>query len=245
MSNIPTKEQAEAFMMIYKYMNEKLFSGILPDIMLSMTKESRTVCGYFSPNTWVKKDRITHEIVINRIHETNIIPEMIVQTLVHEMVHLWQFEYGNPSRNGYHNLEWANKMESIGLIPSSTGEPGGKKCGQRMADYVEKGGKFSSAYDAMPKEYLLPWYDAHVVQRIRQQVRNSGEASGEYKEENGQKWTEKPILADAPPLNEIRERSVKNKSKYSCPCGYNVWGKPGILIICGTCGNPYEEISKE
>ena len=36
-------------------------------------------------------------------------------TLVHEMVHFWQQEFGTPSRRGYHNREWADKMEALGL----------------------------------------------------------------------------------------------------------------------------------
>jgi len=33
-------------------------------------------------------------------------------------------------------------MESIGLMPSDTGEPGGKRTGQRMSDYPIEGGAF-------------------------------------------------------------------------------------------------------
>jgi hypothetical protein len=46
---------------------------------------------------------------------------MILSTLVHEMVHVWQETYGNPSRRGYHNRQWAEKMREVGLQPSSTG----------------------------------------------------------------------------------------------------------------------------
>lgn len=50
------------------------------------------------------------------------------------MTHLWQYHFGKPGRRGYHNKEWANKMESIGLMPSSTGQPGGDKTGDKMAE---------------------------------------------------------------------------------------------------------------
>jgi predicted SprT family Zn-dependent metalloprotease len=52
--------------------------------------------------------------------------KQVCQTLVHEMTHVFQHVHGKPSARGYHNKEWAAKMKSIGLQPSSTG-PG---CGQ-------------------------------------------------------------------------------------------------------------------
>src|SRR5262249_21985901 len=48
-------------------------------------------------------------------------------------------------RNRYHNREWADKMEEVGLIPSATGLPGGKRTGQRVTHYVLDGGPFVRA----------------------------------------------------------------------------------------------------
>lgn len=67
----------------------------------------------------------------------------ILAILVHEMVHMWQFHYGNPSRNGYHNTEWSTMMESIGLMSSDTGQSGGNRIGQRMDHYIIEGGKYN------------------------------------------------------------------------------------------------------
>jgi hypothetical protein len=33
-------------------------------------------------------------------------------------------------------------MEEVGLIPSSTGAPGGKRTGQSMSHYIDPDGKF-------------------------------------------------------------------------------------------------------
>ncbi len=84
-------------------------------------------------------------------------PRLVISTLVHEMVHLWQQEFGTPSRSGYHNREWAEAMEAVGLMPSDTGLPGGKRTGQRVTHYVVPGGRFEVAFEAMPPGYLLPW----------------------------------------------------------------------------------------
>ena len=37
------------------------------------------------------------------------------------MTHHWQQCFGSPSRNGYHNMQWARKMVEVGLMPSATG----------------------------------------------------------------------------------------------------------------------------
>ena len=31
-----------------------------------------------------------------------------------------------------------------------------------------------------------------------------------------------------------------NRTKYACPCGHQVWGKPKLNIICGECGEAFE-----
>ena len=47
-------------------------------------------------------------------------------------------------------------MESVGLMPSHTGKPGGRKTGQQMNDYTIKGSAFEKAFEKMPKNILLP-----------------------------------------------------------------------------------------
>lgn len=61
------------------------------------------------------------------------------------MVHLEQAHFGTPSRGRYHNTEWARMMRAVGLIPSDTGEPGGKETGQRVSHFIEEGGRFARA----------------------------------------------------------------------------------------------------
>lgn len=70
----------------------------------------------------------------------------VCQTLVHEMMHLWQHMFGKPSKGGYHNKEWAAGMKSVGLYPSNTGKPGGKETGSQTMDYVIPGGPFERAF---------------------------------------------------------------------------------------------------
>jgi hypothetical protein len=32
-----------------------------------------------------------------------------------------------------------------------------------------------------------------------------------------------------------------NRSKYTCVCEIHVWGKPGLNILCGSCGEQFRE----
>ena len=49
---------------------------------------------------------------------------------------------------GYHNKEWAAKMREIGLMPTDTGQPGGKDTGQKVTHFIEPGGRFEQACTA-------------------------------------------------------------------------------------------------
>jgi hypothetical protein len=44
-------------------------------------------------------------------------------------------------------------MESLGLMPSDTDQPGGKRTGQRVSDYIFVGGKFDRTCDIFFKQY--------------------------------------------------------------------------------------------
>lgn len=129
----------------FDFFNERLFDGELPSVMFELTNKKR-VGGYFKSNAWQSvDDTFVHTIAINPQYIVHSTPLQVLMVLVHEMCHQFQFTYGTVGRSNYHNSEWADKMESIGLMPSSTGKPGGKRTGQSMSDYPIPGGPFESA----------------------------------------------------------------------------------------------------
>jgi hypothetical protein len=74
------------------------------------------------------------------------------------MCHLQQYHFGKPSRNAYHNKAWAAMMEAVGLIPSATGEAGGKRTGQKVSHSIQPGGPFDWACKALLAEgFTIPW----------------------------------------------------------------------------------------
>ena len=133
----------------FDYFNDCLFSQHLPQVLLTLHRK-RSALGYFSSACFTLRDgnekQYIHEIAINPDYFSENIPtKRILSTLVHEMAHLWQQEFGRKRSHGYHNKEWANKMESIGLMPSTSGLPGGKRTGKNCSHYVIKGGRFDFA----------------------------------------------------------------------------------------------------
>jgi len=137
----------------------------------------------------------------------------ILVSLVHEMAHLSQSQYGKKrSRDGYHNDEWAKTMEEIGLMPSDTGEPGGKRTGQKMSQYVLPGGPFDLACQALLESgWRLDWHAA-------------------------------PDISQVPDNHENAAKAIKindSKSKFTCPeCEQNAWAKPSARLVCGWCNIP-------
>jgi len=131
----------------YDHFNVDLFAGLLGDVFITYQRRAHSA-GYFSPDRF--SGRVgqfgRHELALNPDGFINQTDEQVCQTLVHEMAHVWQHQHGKPSARGYHNAEWAAKMESLGLQPSSTGMVGGKRTGQRRSDYIIPGGPFTQAF---------------------------------------------------------------------------------------------------
>ncbi len=48
-------------------------------------------------------------------------PALILRTLCHELLHLWQHYHGTPSRSKYHNKEFRDKASECGLIVDPKG----------------------------------------------------------------------------------------------------------------------------
>ena len=142
----PTARTYSALIDAYAFFNARLFSGQLPPCLLTLQRRKQAY-GYFSGRRFATRDgtAITDEIALNPSHFAERTTEEILSTLVHEMVHLEQAHFGTPSRGRYHNTEWARMMRAVGLIPSDTGEPGGKETGQRVSHFIEEGGRFARA----------------------------------------------------------------------------------------------------
>lgn len=154
----------------FSLFNEYLFGNELPlcIVTLQRSKKSR---GYFHASIFENRadeKETCHEIAMNPAHFNRSIKE-ILSTLVHEMCHLWQQEFGEKkSLKSYHNKEWAEKMESIGLMASSDGTESGKKTGQNMTHYIIDGGRFEGLFDHKTfRDIDIKWQSRVPVQGIK------------------------------------------------------------------------------
>ena len=162
----PTMVHYAEFQRAFDWYNQRLFEPnfgqILPNVLIVMTRKSKTH-GYVAPNRWVSAEdgETLHELGLNPVDFAEREIEQILSTLVHEMCHVWQVAYGEKvPRKNYHNREWAEAMAEIGLIASNTGEPGGKQVGQGMTHYIDDGGEFTRATAALlDRGWTVPHLD--------------------------------------------------------------------------------------
>ena len=134
----------------FDHFNLELFDASLPDVFITYQRKAHSH-GYFSAERFSGRsgEARHHELALNPDAFIGQTDKQILQTLVHEQHHVWQHAHGKPAPRGYHNKEWAAKMKSNGLQPSSTGMVGGKETGQRMLDYVIPGGRFEQSYERL------------------------------------------------------------------------------------------------
>lgn len=120
-------------------------------------------------------------------------------------------------------------MIQVGLMPTSTGEPGGQMTGQSVTHYIIPDGKFEQVFKTLSSEDLQNLrlrYKPTLAALSAKPVRIGG--SGE--DEN----------TEPEPEGGEESRSGKRK-KYTCGCGCNVWGKSGLILKCGICGTDFTE----
>lgn len=148
----------------FHHFNAELFDSRLPEVMITLQRK-RGARGYFWAEQFVHRtveDRM-HEIALNPESMGRTLPE-VLSTLVHEMVHHWQQEFGSPGKGGHHNKEWAEKMDEVGLEPTSTGEPGGARTGRKMTHMIVEGGPFDlSCQRLLGTGFDLPWFTQGAI----------------------------------------------------------------------------------
>lgn len=234
---IPTKDAYDELDRAYAHFNAELFNGQLPPCLITLQREKKTY-GYFSAERFFNQGdkSTTDEIALNPAYFGIIPLKEVMQTVVHEMVHLWQHHFGKPGRRRYHNREWGDKMKAVGLMPSDTGKPGGKQTGERMADYPIEGGAFEQALEKLlATSFKITWADQrpgrHVPAELLQAALE-GAVDGVD-----------PENIQAPELTEPAP-SKQTRAKYSCACEpkINVWAKPGLHLVCGECSQRFQEV---
>jgi predicted SprT family Zn-dependent metalloprotease len=159
-TNDPTKGTYNALARAFDHFNRRLFDGKLPHCLITYQRHQGAY-GYFHGNRFADlgdAEQITDEIALNPATFAGRSPEEILSTLAHEMAHLWQHHFGKPSKNGYHNRQWAELMATIGLQPTHDGSASGKTTGPRMTHRISYDGPFEAACEQFLKNETMPLF---------------------------------------------------------------------------------------
>lgn len=164
-----TLKEYQGFQRAYDFFNRELFSGRLPQVLVTLQRHARTY-GYFSPQRFsgrIEKATVD-ELALNPDGFAGRTDAMILSTLVHEMCHVWQQTHGKAPRKGYHDRQWSAKMKEVGLQPSSTGEEGGGETGQSVSHYILPDGRYSQAYAQLAATgFQFHWQSVPASEQVK------------------------------------------------------------------------------
>lgn len=92
----------------------------------------------YATYAWFRGSLGTKDNITFNTHELTRDTALILRTLCHELLHLWQQYQGQPSRGNYHNAEYRAKALECGLIVTPQGCTTGHT--QRFSDALAKYG---------------------------------------------------------------------------------------------------------
>lgn len=188
----------------YNHYNREVFGSILPDVVITLAKKSPKTRGYFIAENWNNETMGTGAVSEISLNPKFFIKLHIIETLstlVHEMVHCWEVYNGSAPRRCYHNKQWADKMQDIGLMPSSTGAKGGKRTGQNMSHYIIESD--ITDFNRATKKFLnsgwsFDWKDHFVITK-----KKPGKPKIKYEcpECGARVWGKEELLVSCKPCN--------------------------------------------
>lgn len=242
MSNHLTREFYDQVQTIANVFNRSLFDSELPPTLLTLAPGLESL-GHFSLKRWRgASGQTVGEIRLNPALFGECSWLQLFQTVVHQQCHLWQHTRGTPSRPGYHNSEWATKMRTIGLVPTTTGKPGGRMTGQRVEDYPAPDGLFIRVCADLiqrknefqvgtlwpdgcdPRPLVSPPVKLKLSSRVEARLLSRVASWAKRRDHD-----------------ELDLAAAKRKIKYACPrCHARVWGRIGLRILCQACNRPLE-----
>lgn len=240
----PTLQMYAALQRAFDHFNRRLFEGALPQCLITLRSSNRHR-GYHHAERFIcTEGHKIHELGLHPGFFTLMPVEEALSTLVHEMVHHWQECFGKPSKSNAHNREWVAKMESLGLVPTSTGLPGGAQTGRQVSHYIQPDGAYWEACrQLIAEDFALPWYDRYVPADPETVVEKRAALAAEGLE----------IPAGPPPLDWFPEPKEGEQApaqiftpparkpspprlRMTCPaCAARAWTEPDNVLICGSC----------
>ncbi|MEM6890508.1 MAG: hypothetical protein AAF636_20600 [Pseudomonadota bacterium] len=225
---VPTLQASAELQFALNHLNQAFWDGQVPDPILMYTNKPKCF-GYFAPDKFERADgKVVSAIALNSAYLSVRSDRESLGTLAHEAVHAWRHYLGPLNRKGsrgsvgYHDSVWADEMERIDLIPSSTAAPGGKRTGYRVSHYILPGGLFDQVCsELLATGFRISWADRIVRPNSGGFGFGATETGGESVGPNGGVKAKK-----------------RDRIRFTCPvksCGLNAWAKPSAKLVCGNC----------
>ena len=101
----------------FAFFNARFWDGLLPEPVFAFFAQppNGRRLGHFLADAWVAPDGTHHdEIVVYADLALAAGMQAVVETLIHEMVHVWQHHHGVPGR--IHNRQWHAEARRVGLV---------------------------------------------------------------------------------------------------------------------------------
>ncbi|MCA9187841.1 MAG: hypothetical protein R3E01_36345 [Pirellulaceae bacterium] len=120
-SEVASKLLQDTFAELHRWADRFVFEFKLeiPAVSLGVQKLRRRTLGHFrSCNGFGLK----HEIMLDACHVFQGDPHEVLGTLLHELLHAWQYIHSKPGKRNYHNREYQRKAEDHGLLVNRRGE---------------------------------------------------------------------------------------------------------------------------
>lgn len=227
-ANQPTLDIARTLQLAADRINRDLFEAKLPEVAVCLDRRAGSR-GYFRADALQCDDgRVVDQIGLNPTHIAVAGPYEALRCLTRLRAHQWrqkicaQASAGRAGTPGYCDKPLAKVLELIGLNPSSSGQPGGRRTGYGISDYVVEGGPFDLlAREMLIAGELLTWRDSAVS----------------VAEEFGFGSSCRTIKQPKP---------RQTRSKFTCPnieCGQNAWAAHRAQLRCGFCDLPMQPVS--
>lgn len=222
----PTEEAYGDILFAHQHFNEWIFEGKLTKPMVTFQRKPGMLGAFYANRYKSVNGDLAHEIILNPHYLAQRSDRDSLSTLVHEMVHQWRAECTPDAEKkkaptgGYHDALWADCMERIGLMPSDTGEVGGKRTGPRVTHYIIEHGLFDAATQVLlDRGYVIRWSD-RITKKEAQTKSIPVKAVADQQ-----------LGTPAPTKPRSRDRI-----KFTCSqCGLNAWAKPSAALKCAPC----------
>ena len=103
------------FQKVMKYYNKALFQGKLKKCCIRFSDDVVDQ-GIFIPDVWIEEEKKNAHLIVFTPDILNDESKELHLKIMHNLIHVWQYENGSPAPDYGHNEEWVKKAEELGIM---------------------------------------------------------------------------------------------------------------------------------